>query len=152
MNRQTCQRATLLMVLWAATGAALAADAAAKPAVDKVSVRSTAHFDFDRAAIRPDDQSRLLAEVATMTDVTWQTVTAVGHTDSVGPTDHNRQLANRRAGAVKAFLVGKGLEASMIQTDAKAADLPVASNDTSTGRTRNRRTEIVFQGVRASKP
>jgi len=152
MNEQTFQRTALIVVLCAASGGAMAAAAAVEPAIDKVSVRSTAHFDFDRAAIRPDDQSRILAEVATMTNVTWQTVTAVGHTDSVGPTDYNRQLADRRAQAVKAFLVGKGLDPTMIQTGAKAAEMPVSSNDTATGRSRNRRTEIVFQGVRASRP
>ena len=141
------QRSVWAVLLGAAAGAAVA-----QPAVEKVSVRSTAHFGFDQAAIRPDDQARLLAEVATMTDVTWQTVTATGHTDSVGPVDHNRRLADRRAQAVKAFLIGKGLDPAMIDTGAKAAEAPVASNDTATGRSRNRRTEIVFQGVRATRP
>jgi OmpA-OmpF porin, OOP family len=153
MNEPSFQRSALILALsgtlCAAAGSAVAADA---PAIEKVSVRSTAHFGFDRAAVRQDDQARLLAEVATMTDVTWQSVTATGHTDSVGPVVHNRQLSDRRALAVKAFLVGKGLDPAMIETHAQAADAPAAPNDSATGRSRNRRTEIVFQGVRAAKP
>ena len=150
MNEPFFQCSALILALCAATGSALAADAA--PAIEKVSVRSTAHFGFDQASVRLDDQARLLAEVATMTDVTWQSVTAAGHTDSVGPVDHNRRLSDRRALAVKAFLVSKGLEPSMIQTRAQAADMPTAPNGTATGRSQNRRTEIVFQGVRSARP
>ena len=150
MNDPFFQRSALILALCAATGSALAANAV--PAIEKVSVRSTAHFGFDQASVRLDDQARLLAEVATMSDVTWQSVTATGHTDSVGPVDHNRWLSDRRAQAVKSFLVGKGLDPSMIETRAQAADAPAAPNDSATGRSRNRRTEIVFQGVRAAKP
>ena len=48
MNEQTFQRTALIVVLCAASGGAMAAAAAVEPAIDKVSVRSTAHFDFDR--------------------------------------------------------------------------------------------------------
>jgi OmpA-OmpF porin, OOP family len=51
---------------------------------------------------------------------------------------------------VKAALVGKGLDASMIATAGKAAREPVADNTSADGRARNRRAEIVFEGVRAA--
>jgi OmpA-OmpF porin, OOP family len=140
--------ATLLsMILAGIAPAALAADAP----VQKVTVRAVAHFGFDQVSIDAADRDRLLAEVAKLGDVTWKTVTATGHTDSIGATDYNERLAARRAEVVKAYLVGKGLDAQMISTTAKAEAAPVASNDTPAGRAKNRRTEIEFEGVRAAR-
>ena len=138
--------------LLAAAGITLIAGAAhaADGAVEPVKVRAVAHFDFDRAAIRPEDRDAILAEVGKMQGVTWQTVTATGHTDAVGAGSYNQKLSARRAQAVKSYLVGKGLAPTMIKTDAKASAAPVADNDSDGGRAQNRRTEIEFQGVRAA--
>jgi len=125
---------------------------AAEGAVEKVSVRAVAHFDFARSGIRPTDQRALLADVGRMKDVTWQSVTATGHTDSVGPSEVNQRLSSERARAVKSYLVGQGLTPEMIAADGKGAAAPVADNASRSGRAKNRRTEIEFQGVRnASK-
>jgi OmpA-OmpF porin, OOP family len=140
--------ATLLSMIFAGIApAALAADAP----VQKVTVRAVAHFGFDQVSIDAADRDRLLAEVAKLGDVTWKSVTATGHTDSIGSTDYNERLAARRAEVVKAYLVGKGLDAQMISTAAKAEAAPVADNDTPAGRAKNRRTEIEFEGVRAAR-
>ncbi len=136
--------------LWA-SGHAAAADVAAAP-VEKVVVRSVAHFDFNRASIRPEDQARILEEVGKMKGVTWQTVTATGHTDSIGAPSYNEKLSAERADSVKTYLVGKGLDPAMINTAAKAAAAPLAKNTSASGRAKNRRTEIEFQGVRAATP
>lgn len=135
-----------------AAGLALAATAAlgADAPLEKVTVRAVAHFGFDGTTIAPADEARILAEVGQMKDVSWQTVTAVGHTDSLGPSDYNAGLSARRADAVKRYLVGKGLSPEMIRTAAKAADAPAADNATASGRAKNRRTEIEFQGVRST--
>lgn len=137
--------AALSGLFWLAS-AALAADSP----VEKVSVRAVAYFDFDRASLRPEDQASILADVGKMKNVTWQTVTATGHTDSVGAASYNARLAARRAQAIKGYLVGKGLDGTMIKTQAKAAEQPVADNLSSDGRAKNRRTEIEFQGVQAA--
>ena len=50
---------------------------------------------------------------------------------------------------IKAYLVGKGLKPSMIKTQAKAAEVPVAHNTSDDGRAKDHRTGIEFQGVRA---
>lgn len=125
---------------------------AADGAVEKVSVKATAHFDFARDTLRPEDRDAILAEVGKMKGVTWQSVTATGHTDAIGPVGYNTRLSAERARSVKQYLVGKGLSASMIKTDAKAAAVPVASNDSDQGRAQNRRTDIEFQGVRSATP
>lgn len=145
--RATASLVVLAAALWA-SGHASAADAP----VEKVVVRSVAYFDFDRASIRPQDQARILEEVGKMKGVTWQTVTATGHTDSIGAPRYNEKLSAERADAVKSYLVGKGLDPAMINTAAKAAVVPLAKNDSPTGRAKNRRTEIEFQGVRAATP
>jgi OOP family OmpA-OmpF porin len=128
------------------SGTTLAAEMAP---LQKVTVRAVAHFDFDSTTMAAQDQQRLLAEVGTMKDVTWQTVTATGHTDSVGPPGYNATLAQRRASAVKAYLTGQGLPATLVRTAAMGEVAPVADNTTEQGRAQNRRTEVVFEGVRA---
>ncbi len=127
-----------------------AALAQGAPALEKVSVRAVAHFDFDRARLSTADQNAMLSDVAQMKDVTWQSVKAVGHTDSVGPVAYNQRLADQRARAVRDYLVGKGLDANMIKTEALAEQAPVAGNDSAEGRAQNRRTEIEFSGVRSA--
>jgi OOP family OmpA-OmpF porin len=147
-----------LLTAGLATAAALAgltmstAAVAADPPVQPVTVRAMAHFDFDRANLRSDDRNRLLAEVSRMEGVTWQTVTAIGHTDSVGPVSYNEGLSERRAQAIREYLVAQGLDPAMIEIDGRADTAPVAPNDTREGRAQNRRTEVEFRGVRAATP
>lgn len=117
---------------------------------EQVTVRATAHFDFGRAALRAGERPALLAEVGKLADVTWQTVEAVGHTDDIGPVAANQRLSVERARAVKAWLVAQGLDASMIRADGRGELAPAAANDTAANRALNRRTEVVFRGVRPS--
>jgi OOP family OmpA-OmpF porin len=148
MNSRTASRLRVALggVALVAASAASAADAP----VEKVTVRAVTHFDFARTGIKPEDQAAILANVGKMTGVSWQSVTAIGHTDSVGRARANERLSVRRAAAVKSYLVGKGLDPAMIRTEGKAARAPLASNDTSDGRAQNRRTEVEFEGVRTA--
>ena len=139
-------RAPFAGLLLAAAGSAFAADGPLEP----VSVKAVARFDFDRAAINPEDQARILAEVGRMKDVSWQSVTATGHTDSIGGPGYNERLSSRRAAAVKRYLVAKGLQPAMIKAVGAGEAGPVAPNDTEDGRAQNRRTEIEFKGVRTT--
>lgn len=65
-----------------------------------------------------------------------------GHTDSTGSDAFNVDLSERRAAAVKNYLVARGIDASRLVTAGRGAAEPVASNDTEAGRALNRRTEI----------
>jgi outer membrane protein OmpA-like peptidoglycan-associated protein len=69
-----------------------------------------------------------------------------GHTDAVGTDDFNQQLSERRAGMVRDFLIDQGVAASTITARGFGKTQPVASNDTSEGRQRNRRVELVVNG------
>lgn len=67
-----------------------------------------------------------------------------GHTDSIGGLETNQLLSERRAEAVKNYLVKKGIDASRIETIGYGKTKPIATNNTAFGRQLNRRTEIVI--------
>jgi outer membrane protein OmpA-like peptidoglycan-associated protein len=69
-----------------------------------------------------------------------------GHTDSVGGDEFNQNLSERRAGAVRDFLIDQGLGGSTVGARGFGKTQPVATNDTAEGRQRNRRVEIVVNG------
>jgi outer membrane protein OmpA-like peptidoglycan-associated protein len=67
-----------------------------------------------------------------------------GHTDSKGSRALNQKLSERRAGAVKDYLIARGVQASRINVVGYGEDRPIATNETEFGRSLNRRTEIVI--------
>jgi OmpA-OmpF porin, OOP family len=140
--------ASLLLASSAFAQSAPAPDAAS-PAVQKVSVKGTARFDFNKAQVNEEDGLQLMKEVRSMKNVTWQTITVAGHTDNIGPEPYNVKLSEKRAEAVQEFLVGKGVKPERIKTQAKGPREPVASNKTREGRAQNRRTEIEFVGLQS---
>jgi len=128
-------------------GAALSADDGVTPAVQRVSVKGVAHFDFNREGLNTDEGAKLMTEVRSMKNVTWQTIQVSGHTDAIGSQDFNLKLSERRAQAVQAFLLEKGVKPEKIRTEAKGKLFPIASNKTADGRAQNRRAEIEFVGL-----
>lgn len=69
-----------------------------------------------------------------------------GHTDSVGGDEYNQTLSERRAAAVKDYLVQQGVASSAVVSKGFGKTQPVAGNDTPEGRQRNRRVELVVNG------
>jgi outer membrane protein OmpA-like peptidoglycan-associated protein len=69
-----------------------------------------------------------------------------GHTDSVGSDEYNRQLSERRAQAVRDYLVQQGISPDAIAASGFGKSEPVASNDSPEGRQQNRRVELVLSG------
>ena len=67
-----------------------------------------------------------------------------GYTDSTGAADYNLSLSDKRAEAVKVYLISKGLSASRFKTIGKGIADPIANNDTPEGRTQNRRVEFAI--------
>jgi outer membrane protein OmpA-like peptidoglycan-associated protein len=65
-----------------------------------------------------------------------------GHTDSVGAADKNKELSEKRAKAVKDYLISKGVNASRLTSAGFGEDNPIAQNRTRAGRAQNRRVEI----------
>ena len=69
-----------------------------------------------------------------------------GHTDSVGGDEYNQQLSEKRAGAVRDYLVQQGISEGAIEARGFGKTDPVASNETAEGRQQNRRVEMVVSG------
>lgn len=69
-----------------------------------------------------------------------------GHTDATGTEDYNQWLSERRAESVKNYLVTKGFSKAGITTEGYGQSQPVAPNNTTEGRQKNRRVEIVIVG------
>ncbi len=79
--------------------------------------------------------------------INLEVIVAVGHTDSAGKDASNQALSVRRAEAVKAYLVSKGIEKNRVYTEGKGSKQPVADNKTKEGRAKNNRVEIEVVGT-----
>jgi outer membrane protein OmpA-like peptidoglycan-associated protein len=111
----------------------------------EVSSRSY-HIEFETgsAIIRPESY-RMLDEIFESAVVAEGLKLGVyGHTDNNGSDDINIPLSEKRADAVKNYLLGKGLGVNRIETRGYGSSKPVADNSTAAGRGRNRRVEIVL--------
>ena len=131
-------------------GAVAAAPKAAAPvaAASKVTYAADAFFDFDKSVVKPAGKAKLDDLVAKVKGINLEVIIAVGHTDSIGSDAYNQKLSVRRAEAVKAYLVSKGIEKNRIYTEGKGEKQPVADNKTKEGRAKNRRVEIEVVGTR----
>jgi len=121
------------------------------PAATKVTYAADAFFDFDKAVLKPEGRAKLDDLVGKVKDINLEVIIAVGHTDSVGGDSYNQKLSVKRAEAVKAYLVSKGIEKNRVYTEGKGEKQPVADNKTSEGRAKNRRVEIEVVGPRANR-
>ncbi|MEN9369024.1 MAG: hypothetical protein RL489_3382 [Pseudomonadota bacterium] len=118
------------------------------PVSEKVTFAADAFFDFDKAVLKKDAGAKLDDLVSKVKGVNLEVIIAVGHTDSRGSDAYNQKLSQRRAEAVKKYLVGKGIEANRVYTEGKGEKQPVADNKTDEGRAKNRRVEIEVVGTR----
>ena len=83
--------------------------------------------------------------------INLEVIIAVGHTDWIGTEQYNQKLSERRAAAVKAYLVSKGIEPNRVYTEGKGEKQPIADNKTAEGRAKNRRVEIEVVGTHGKK-
>ncbi len=127
------------------------APAPAPVAAQKVTYAADAFFDFDKSVLKPEGKAKLDELVNNIQGVNLEVIIAVGHTDSVGSAAYNQKLSVRRAEAVKAYLVSKGIEKNRVYTEGKGESQPVADNRTAAGRAKNRRVEVEVVGTRAAK-
>jgi OOP family OmpA-OmpF porin len=119
-----------------------------KPVAEKVTFAATTLFDFDKSVIKPDGKAKLDDLVNKLRSINLEVVIAIGHADWIGTDAYNQKLSERRAEAVKAYFVSKGVETNRVYTEGKGEKQPVADNKTAQGRAQNRRTEIEIIGTR----
>ena len=105
-------------------------------------------FASGRADVQSEFYSVLtsVAKVAVEFDET--TVRISGHTDSVGASEYNQTLSEQRARSVAAYLINQGVASGRVFTTGSGERYPVASNDTASGRSANRRVEIDLEPLR----
>ena len=111
-----------------------------KKPVEKISYTLYIEFDFDKDMVRPQHHNDVKKIADTLAKYSEANVQLAGHTDSIGTDAYNMDLSKRRANMVKKYLetVFK-VKASRISTVGYGESKPIASNDTSEGRQRNRR-------------
>jgi OOP family OmpA-OmpF porin len=131
--------------------AAAPAPAPAPAAAPKVTYAADAFFDFDKAVLKAEGKAKLDDLVGKVKGINLEVIIAVGHTDSVGSDAYNQKLSVKRAEAVKAYLVTKGIEKNRVYTEGKGEKQAVADNKTAAGRAKNRRVEIEVVGTRPNK-
>jgi OmpA-OmpF porin, OOP family len=99
-----------------------------KPAAQKVTLAADALFDFDKAVLRPEGKAKLDDVTGKLKDMKLEVIIAVGHTDRLGSDQYNQKLSEKRAEAVKGYLVGKGVEPNRVYTEGKGEKQPVTGD------------------------
>lgn len=101
-------------------------------------------FDSDRLTERGKLDLDTFGE-ALVTDLHDSSVALEGHTDAVGTDEYNQALSERRAAAVKQYLIDSfGITASRLTATGMGKSNPIASNDDTAGRSQNRRVDFIF--------
>lgn len=108
-------------------------------------------FEVDRAELRPGAKRELDRLANAVRNRDGLSLAIEGHTDSTGSAAYNRDLSERRAASVRAYLTEQGIARERTTSIGLGQDLPVASNDTAAGRQQNRRVEIVIQQAKPDR-
>ena len=90
-----------------------------QPVGQKVTLAADTLFDFDKATLRHEGQKTLDGLASSLNTMRLEVLLAVGHTDRIGSDDYNKTLSEKRAAAVKEYLVSRGLEANRIYAEGK---------------------------------
>ena len=120
---------------------------------DKLDILETVFFKTNKAVIEKRSYNLLDNVAAVLASHSTIRVEVEGHTDDVGNDAYNKKLSQRRAEAVVAYLVRKGVDASRLQARGYGEEKPVADNKTKVGRATNRRVLFtILSAVEGVKP
>jgi len=111
---------------------------------EKLSLSATTLFDFDKAVLKEQGRVELhkLDEYIKSKGIKVVDINVIGHTDSMGSVEYNQGLSERRATAVKEYMVSEGIDGSIIDANGEGESNPVADNSTDDGRALNRRVDV----------
>lgn len=132
-------------VATAPPGTAFECGQPAAPALGCGSIVHGINFDFDSAVIRPESNDLLAALYRGLAGDARNRIVIEGHTSSEGGDGYNLQLSERRAQAVVADLVRRGLAVARVAAAGLGESRPIATNDDESGRSLNRRVEVKCQ-------
>ncbi|HEX8927186.1 MAG TPA: OmpA family protein, partial [Terriglobales bacterium] len=104
-------------------------------------------FDFGKATLRPGARLRLAKVAGIIQAYPDLKLQVEGHTDAIGSDQFNQELSERRAAAVRDFLVQEGVPINNVSAQGYGKKDPVASNTTAEGRQMNRRVDLVVSGA-----
>ncbi|MCF7821147.1 MAG: OmpA family protein [Mariprofundaceae bacterium] len=114
------------------------------PDADVILRMKNLNFRSGSAVIPPDTYSMLDHATESMVLFADRAVRIEGHTDAVGANDYNQKLSERRAEAVKFYLMEKMQEERTVEAAGFGEEKPIANNETAKGREKNRRIDIVL--------
>jgi outer membrane protein OmpA-like peptidoglycan-associated protein len=100
-------------------------------------------FPSGQAVLLPAAMSSLDNVVTALKSTPDRNIIVEGHTDSVGTHSYNMDLSQRRAQAVRDYIVSRGLPSEIVRAQGWGPDHPVGENSTADGRANNRRVEII---------
>lgn len=105
-------------------------------------VLANVYFDTGKSALKPTSFKALNDLVEVLKLKNTMTVEIQGHTDDVGKEEDNFKLSQERADAVKKYLVSKGVEEVRVTAKGYGPSMPIADNNTASGKSKNRRTSL----------
>lgn len=101
-------------------------------------------FATGKAELKPGATANLDRITAFMAEYPNRTAAIEGFTDSMGSDDMNQSLSQRRADAVRNYLVAQGVGSNRLSSSGRGENAPIADNDSAAGRQQNRRVEVVI--------
>ncbi|MDD5761440.1 MAG: OmpA family protein [bacterium] len=111
--------------------------------IDRLTIR--VNFDTDKSILRKADDAELQKAIDFVKKYPGYNISVEGHTDSVGKDKYNQALSERRAAAVKKYLVDNGAaNADKIKPVGYGKTRPIADNKTAEGKFQNRRVEVLI--------
>jgi outer membrane protein OmpA-like peptidoglycan-associated protein len=115
----------------------------------QVTFESGLLYDYDSDRVRADAGANLRTLASSLDEYEGTELLIVGHTDATGSEWYNQDLSERRARAAADYLASQGVARSRLRTTGRGEVEPVATNETETGRQRNRRVEIAIYASEA---
>lgn len=104
----------------------------------------TVYFAFDSSTVRPEDKSKIDAVAAYLKGQPTHHLRVEGHCDERGTEEYNRALGERRAQAVREYLISVGIAAERVSTLSFGEDKPAVLSHDETGWAKNRRGEFIL--------